>query len=298
MIASHYGEFAALLTAFFWTITALAFEDATIRVGTFAVNIIRLTFAFVFLSILNYFMRGIAFPVDASLHAWGWLALSGIIGLLLGDLFLFASYPIISSRIAMLIMTLAPPMAAILGWFILDETMSFAAIFGMLLVIGGISLTIWSRTAGEKKFKLNYPVKGLFFAFLGAFGQALGLVLSKLGMGEYSPIAATQIRVFAGVIGFVIVITILKRWKNVFKTFSDKKALKVITLGSIFGPFLGVSFSLIAVQHTNTGIASTIMSIVPILIIPPVILIYKQKVNIKEIIGAGISVVGVALFFV
>ncbi|MBN2757066.1 MAG: EamA family transporter, partial [Bacteroidales bacterium] len=66
MIASHYGEFAALLTAFFWTITALAFEDATIRVGTFAVNIIRLTFAFVFLSILNYFMRGIAFPVDAS----------------------------------------------------------------------------------------------------------------------------------------------------------------------------------------------------------------------------------------
>ena len=71
-----------------------------------------------------------------------------------------------------------------------------------------------------------------------------------------------------------------------------------ITVGSFFGPFLGVSFSLIAIQHTSTGIAATLMSVVPVLIILPAIFIYKQKVSIKEIIGAVLSVCGVALFFI
>ena len=159
MISSHYGEFAALLTALFWTITALAFEGATKRVGTFAVNIIRLVFGFVFLSILTYALRGMMFPTDASMHAWFWLFLSGIVGLLLGDLFLFASYPIIGSRIAMLMMTLAPPMAAILGLLILDETMSVISILGMLLVVGGISITIWSKSDIVDNFMSIY---GLF----------------------------------------------------------------------------------------------------------------------------------------
>jgi len=298
MFASHYGEFAALTTAIFWTITALAFEGATTRVGTYSVNIIRLVFGFIFLTALAWFNRGILFPTDATQQAWFWLLLSGIIGFVLGDLFLFASYPIISSRVAMLVMTLAPPFAAILGWAILGETMSEISILGMFLVISGISLAIWSKPKGDKKMKLNFSPKGLLYALLGTIGQAIGLVLSKLGMGEYNAFAATQIRIIAGIIGFVVLITVLKKWGNIGKAFGNKKAMTGITIGSIFGPFLGVSFSLIAIQHTSTGIAATLMSIVPILIIPPAILIFKQKVSTKEIIGAIISVVGVALFFI
>lgn len=298
MFESHYGELAALLTAFFWTITALAFEKATARVGTYSVNLIRLILGFIFLSIMAWFNRGILFPIDATQHAWFWLFLSGIIGFVLGDLFLFASYPIISSRVAMLVMTLAPPFAAILSWAILGETMNAISILGMLLVILGISLAIWNKPKGDKKMKLNFSPKGLLYALLGTIGQAIGLVLSKLGMGEYNAFAATQIRIIAGMIGFGLLITILKRWGNIGKALKNKKAMSGITIGSIFGPFLGVSFSLIAIQHTSTGIAATIMAIVPVLIIPPAILIYKQKVSIKEIIGALISVTGVALFFV
>jgi len=298
MISSHYGELAALLTAFFWTITALAFENATKKVGTISVNIIRLLLGFIFLSFLSYIQRGLLLPIDASQHAWIWLLLSGIVGLMMGDLFLFASYPIIGSRTAMLMMTLAPPLAAILGWLVLNESMSIMSIVGMLLVMSGISLAIWSRSEGKQKMKLNFPIKGLFFAFLGAVGQAGGLVLSKYGMKDYDPFAATQIRIIAGIVGFTILISILGRWKNVFLAFKNKSAMKGITIGSVFGPFLGVSFSLVAIKYTSTGIASTLMSIVPVLIILPSVLIFKQKISAKEIFGAVISVIGVSLFFV
>ncbi len=298
MISSHYGEFAALLTAIFWTITALAFEKATKTVGSIAVNIIRLVLGFLFLGLLTYVQRGMFLPLDATQHAWFWLMLSGFVGLMMGDLFLFASYPIIGARIAMLMMTLAPPFAAILGLIVLDEKMSFNSILGMFLVMGGIALVIWSKPESNKKMKLNFPIKGLLFAFLGAIGQAGGLVLSKLGMGDYDPFAATQIRIIAAIIGFTVLISIMGRWKNVLNAFKNKNAMSGIAIGSFFGPFLGVSFSLVAIQYTSTGIASTLMSIVPVLIIAPSVILFKQKVSTKEVIGAVISVIGVSLFFV
>ena len=297
MIQSHFGEFAALLTAIFWTVTALAFEGATKRVGPFAVNLIRLLFAFVFLSILSYYSRGIAFPTDATSHIWLWLGLSGVVGFILGDYFLFASYPIIGSRMAMLMMTLAPPIAAFFGWIALGETMSLIALAGMMLVISGIGIAIWSKPNGEKR-KLKFPIRGLVYAFIGALGQGGGIVLSKYGMGEYNAFAATQVRVIISIIGFAIIISFLRRWKNVSGTFTNKSAMRGIVLGSVFGPFLGVSFSLLAVQNTTTGAASTIMAIVPVLIIVPAVVLFKQKVSLAEIAGAFLSVIGVALFFI
>ena len=295
---NYTGEYAALLTAVFWTITALAFEVATKRVGTYSVNMIRLTFAFILLAALNYFRRGIILPTDADMHAWIWLSLSGVIGFILGDLFLFASYPIITSRIAMLIMTLAPPMAAVLGYFILGESMTPISVLGMLLVVGGIAMAIWSKPSSSKKMSLNYPIKGLIFAALGALGQAGGIVLSKYGMRDYDPFAATQIRIIAGMFGFAVIVSILGRWKNIYAALLNYKAVSRIGIGAIFGPFLGVSFSLIAVQNTSAGIASTLMAIVPIFIILPSMLIFKQKITKKEVLGAFVSVIGVILFFV
>lgn len=297
MLSAHFGEIAALLTALFWTVTALAFEGATRRVGPFAVNLIRLLLAMLFLSVLSYFTRGLLFPTDASTHNWIWLGISGIVGFIIGDYFLFASYPIIGSRVAMLIMTLAPPLAALLGWLVLGETMTFQSLLGMLLVLAGISIAIWNKPDGEK-IQLKFPVRGLIFAFIGAMGQGGGIVLSKYGMGEYDAFASTQIRAIVAIVGFILIISLLGQWKKVRMTFSNKPALKRIMLGSFFGPFLGVSFSLLAVQHTNTGIASTLMSIVPVLIILPSVVLFKQKVSLLEIGGAVLSVIGVTLFFV
>jgi drug/metabolite transporter (DMT)-like permease len=298
MFISHYGEFAALLVAFFWTITALSFESAAMKVGSLPVNIIRLVFGFIFLSALTWVVRGNPLPTDASVDNWIWLSVSGLIGFVLGDLFLFKSYTIVGSWFAMLIMTLAPPLAAIFGWIILGETMSRLSLLGMFLTITGISIAIFSRKSKKEKFTINKPIKGIVFAFLGALGQGLGIVFSKLGMNDYDAFASTQIRIITGIIGFVIIVSLSRRWKSIFMAFKNTQGLKAITIGSFFGPFLGVSFSLIAIKHTSTGIASTIMAIVPILIIPPSILLFKHKITYREAIGAVIGVSGVVMFFI
>lgn len=168
----------------------------------------------------------------------------------------------------------------------------------MMLTISGISLAIFNRNKEDGKLKLKLSLKGLLFAFFGALGQALGLVISKLGMKDYDPFAATQIRIIAGIFGFVILVTLMKRWPGVISALKHKQGMMGISIGSFFGPFLGVSFSLLAIKHTQTGIASTIMALVPILIIPPAVLIYKQRITVVEIIGVCISFSGVALLFI
>jgi drug/metabolite transporter (DMT)-like permease len=297
-MSEYFGEIAALLTSVFWTITGLSFEVASRRVGSLSVNMIRLVMAFVFLGIFTWISRGIPFPVDAGSHAWIWLSISGLIGFVFGDYFLFRAFAMLSSRVTMLIMTLVPPITALIGWLFLKEVMNPRELLGMFMVVGGIGMAIMSRNPeNKKKIRLNYPLKGLFFALLGTIGQAVGLVLSKYGMKEYDPFAATHIRIFAGMIGFAVIVILLKKQGLINTALKDKRGLSFITLGSIFGPFLGVSFSLVAVQNTATGVAATLMSLMPVLLIPPSILFFKHKITWPEIAGAFLSVIGVALFF-
>jgi drug/metabolite transporter (DMT)-like permease len=297
MLSEHYGELAALLVAVFWAVTALAFESASRKVGSLPVNIIRLVIGFLFLAFLNLAIRGLAIPTDASSHNWIWLSVSGFIGFVIGDFFLLKSFTIIGSWFAMLIMTLAPPMAAVLGWIILDEHLSTLAIAGIIITMSGIIIAMFRRDDKSRKFTTSKPLTGLIYAFAGALGQALGIVFSKYGMGDYSPFAATQIRVITGIAGLIIIVSVLRKWSSVFSALTNQKAMAGITLGSFFGPFLGVSFSLLAIRYTSTGIASTIMATVPIFIIPPSVWYFKHKVSMREIIGTGVSIIGVALFF-
>ncbi|NJK85677.1 MAG: DMT family transporter [Bacteroidales bacterium] len=298
MLQNHAGELAALAVAFFWTITALAFESASMKVGSLVVNILRILLGFLFLSFFTLIKRDLFFPTDAGVENWIWLMLSGFVGFFLGDLFLFKSYTIIGSRFAMLIMTTVPPITAILGRVFLNERLSSIGLLGMTLTFIGIALAIFSRDGDRPGLKLKLAPKGILFAFGGAMGQAGGLVLSKHGMGDYDPFAATQIRLVAGFISFTLLISLLRRWKSVFVAITDRKGMTGITIGSFFGPFLGVSFSLLSIKYIETGIASTIMAMVPILIIAPSVILFKQKVTFIEIIGALISITGIALLFI
>ncbi|MDP4209108.1 MAG: DMT family transporter [Bacteroidota bacterium] len=298
MIQSHIGEFAALLVAVFWTVSALAFESAGKAIGSLVVNLLRLVFALVFLSVFTLFYRGLALPVDASAYQWTWLSLSGLVGFVLGDLFLFKSFTIIGSRLAMLIMTLAPPITALTGWLLLDERLGVFSIFGIILTISGIALTTFSHNPEHERLQLNMPVRGFLFALGGALGQAFGLVLSKKGMAGYDPFAATQIRIIVGIVGFSAIVLLMGRVRQVFDGLKNRKGMAGTSIGALFGPFLGVSLSLLSIKYTSTGVSATIMSTTPILIIFPAILLFKQKVTVKEVIGSIISVIGVAFFFI
>ena len=297
IVQTHTGEIAALATAVCFTLNAIAFESAGKRVGSLSVSYIRLFIAFILLSISTYITRGLILPTDATTSAWFWLLISGLFGFVLGDLFLFEAFVEIGSRISLLIMSASPPITALAGFLFMKEKISILALIGMGLNMLGISLVILSRGAGEKKVELNRPVKGIIFACLGAIGQAAGLIFSKIGMGSYNPLAVTQIRIIAAVIGYTIIITLRSKWKEIIDSFKNKKAMWQIAAGSVTGPFIGVVLMLIALQHTATGIVSSITSISPIIIIPASILIFKEKILPKEVLGAFISIAGVILLF-
>jgi len=274
----------------------MAFEFAGKRVGSLSVNFIRLVIAFVFLSVLMKINYNVFVPSGFTLNSWLWLLLSGIIGFVIGDLMLFQAFVVVGARISMLLMSLAPVFAGIFGWIILNERITLLNIMGILITLTGIALVVLNRPSASK-VTVNYPVKGILLALGGAAGQGLGLVLSNLGMGYGNAFMATQIRIIAGVAGFAVLFAFMGYWKNVGTALKNKPAMKGILVGAFFGPFLGVSLSLFSIQHTSTAIASTIMAIVPVLIIPPAVLFFKEKVSVKEVIGAVIAVAGVVMLF-
>ena len=289
---SHIGEIAALLVSFSWTGSALFFEKAGKQIGSLQVNIIRLFLAIFFLGITTLITRGKFFPVVATAHNLFWLAISGVIGFFVGDLMLFKSYSVIGSRTASLIMSLHPMITAVNGWFFLNEVLSLKSILAILISMTGIMIVIFN-----KNMRLNIPFKGFLMAFMAALGQAVGLILSKKGIGDYDPMAATQIRAIFGFACFALFITALGRWGKVKSAVQNKEGMKAASIGTVFGPFVGVSLSLFAVQHTQTGIASTLMALVPILIIFPSSIMFKEKITTRQVVGAVISFIGVSLFF-
>jgi len=289
---SHIGEIASLLTAVCWMLSAIFFEKAGRRTGSLSVNIIRIFLGILFLGITTLFTRGMFFPMDATAYNWVWLGLSGIVGFFLGDLFLFKSYILIGSRTSQLVMSLAPMITAVIGWFFLQEILSLKSIAGIVVSVTGIMIAV----AG-KNLKLNIPLRGFLYALGGVLGQAVGLILSKKGMGDYDPIAATQIRAIFGFAAFALLVTFAGRWRRVFMTLRDNTGMKAITIGTVFGPFIGVSLSLYAVQHTETGIASALMALTPIFIIIPTAIMFKEKITARQVIGALISIGGATIFF-
>ncbi len=276
----------------------MSFEFAGKRVGSLSVNFIRLIIGVFLLSVFTYFMRGKFFPTDASTHVWIWLSLSGLVGYGIGDLLLFEAFVVVGARISMLVMSSVPIFTAIISLLFLGEQMTGIEISGMILTIIGIAIVILERNSNKNSKKNKKYLLGILLAFGGSLGQAIGLILSKYGMQDYNAFAASQIRGFAGIIVFTMFFAFFGKWLNFKRSITNFKTMIGINIGAISGPFLGVSLSLLAVQNTKAGVASTIMAIVPLLIIPPAIIFFKEKVNFREVAGAVLAVCGVMLFFI
>ena len=214
----------------------------------------------------------------------------------------------------MLVFASVPPLTAIMARFALGERLDALGVGGMVLTVSGIVLVVLRRSAGGTengssaahgtedppvaKATAGPSIKGIMLAFGGALGQAGGLILGRIGAGvTLNPFAATQIRALAGLAGFAIIFTVARRWKLAGRALRNKPAMSRVATGAVFGPFLGVSLGLFAAQHTSAGIAATIMALVPVLIIVPSILVFKEKVTVREVAGALIAVAGVALLF-
>jgi drug/metabolite transporter (DMT)-like permease len=294
------GQWAALGTASCWAFSALAFDVAARRLGALVLSLLRLVLAFGFLSLLAWGLRGLPLPVDATPRAWAWLALSGLVGFVFGDFCLFRAFLAMGPRLSMLMQALAPPLTAVIGWLLLGEILSGRNLVGMVLTVTGIVWAVLERRPaavenGSPAHRAS--ISGVCFGFCGALGQAGGLVLSKLGMGSYDAVAATQVRVLAGIAGYAALFLIFHWWPRVGPALRDGRALSFAAVGAFFGPCIGVSLSLYAVHRTVSGVAASIMALTPILLIPLVVLLRRERVGLGGVAGAAVAVAGVALLF-
>ena len=302
----YLGEFISIGVAFSWTATALLSEFGSKRLGNLTLNVLRMALALLFSVVLFGVVTGNILPPGASAEACGWMLLSGLVGYVIGDFCLFQCYIIIGSRYGQIFMTLAPLSAALMAWVTLGQQMTPMSIVAMLVTLFGISISVLGR--GEHhKVSLKLPLNGVLFAIGAAVCQGVGLVLSKIGMDYYEPTAsmpewlvpfsANFYRCVAGIIGFTLLLYYRDGMAPLREAMHDKKGLSVAMATTIFGPFVGVGFSLMAVQNTAAGIASTLMAMTPIIIILPAYWLFHEKITWKAVLGALISVIGVSLFF-
>ncbi len=290
------GELSALVTAVLWSFSALVFASATQRLGSFTVNITRLILAAAYLIAIILILQ---LDVNLSSTQVFNLGISGFIGLTLGDTFLFRAFREIGARVTMLIMSVAPAIAAVLAFFVLDERLAPLGIAGIIITVAGITIVVLERNVGSQGAPL-ITATGIVFAFLAAVGQGAGLVFAKMAFveGEVNGFVATAVRIVASLIFLLPVALLTKRYRNPVSVYrADQRGFLLTALGSVLGPFLGISFSLIAIEYTSVGIAATIMATVPVLMLPVIRIVYKEKSGLRAVIGAVTAVVGVAVLF-
>ena len=255
------GELAALATSFLFTLTALIFTTTGRMVGSQVTNSMRLTFALIYLIILNIILFREPLPFSAESSRWLWLSISGVIGLSLGDAFFFRALVSIGPRLGSLLLSLAPIFGSVMAWIFFDEILTILQITGIILALAGMAWVVLSHEEPPNT-PHGHTRRGVIFGVLAGLCQAVGLVLSKQGMfGDFPPFQANAIRMLAAVIMIWAWTGFDGKMSATFTALREKpQVIRLLALGAFVGPLLGVTSSLLAVQHAEVGVASTLMA--------------------------------------
>ena len=295
------GELAALGTSTFFSIGATLFTLSSRQVGSAVVNRSRLLAAAIILMAAHLIFFGTVLPLAATSDQWFWFSLSGIIGLVLGDVALFQAFVQIGTRLTMLVFSMSPVLAALMGWAFLGEILTPIQILGMGLTLAGVLWVVAEeQNGGNQPSDRRYFLWGLLFALIGAIGQAGGLITAKFGLTGDFPVLSGQV-IRMGVAAFSIWIFTLIRGRGletIQKFRENPMATRYVLIATIAGPVLGVFCSLAAVKYTeDIGIASTLQSLPPIFLLPIGYFFFKEKIGNRAIIGTIIALAGVAILF-
>jgi len=297
------GESAAILVSCFWTGGSLLFTSAGRRVGSFSVNVFRTTIAIALLGCAHVVLLGVLLPAASSAQ-WFWMGLSGIVGLGIGDFGLFAAYVIIGPRRTVLVQASSPIFASVLAFLMLGETFGLLSILGVGITLTGIVIVLLER---EEKSQETFEAKkrktwGVFFALVSAMGQGFGAVLSKKGMYvgvsvAMNPLSAALIRMLLTGLFVWACALLAGKLPALRKAVRNKDGIKFTAAGALVGPFIGMTLSMVALANAETGIAQTLMSLMPVIIIPVIWIIYKDRTSWRGMLGALVAVIGVAILF-
>jgi drug/metabolite transporter (DMT)-like permease len=291
------GELAALVTAVLWTLSALAWTSAGRHIGALAVAFLRLLLAVALLMLYGYRSRGVALPLDAGLDTWKTLGLSGFLGFFIADLCLFKAFLLIGPRLSLLVTSLTPPMTVLLS-LLQHEGNGFGprAWLGMGVTLAGVLWVVLERREGDEHPHTRDQLRrGVLLALVATIVQAEGMVLAKQGTSEYDPAALALIRILGAVIGYLVLITVLGRWRAMTEAAKQRRTMTILAGGTIVGPCLGVTTLMIAFQGCHEGVVTTILATTPVMILPFSIFLYGERVSLRALGGAVVAVAGVAV---
>ena len=249
-------------------------------------------------SSLNFILYHQPLPLQAGTGRWTWLSISGVIGLALGDAFLFQAYLMVGARLGTLLLSLSTIFGALEAWIFFGESLSLIEIIGIALTLGGIVWVILEQ-GNNKSQTLRPSALGILCGVLAAIGQATGLVFSKQGMfGNFSPISGNVIRMLAAVIALWLITFLQREAGKTIRTLKENpSALQLLALAALIGPVIGVSLSLLAVQNTAVGIASVLTSLSPIFMLPISHFYFKERLGWQAVAGTVLAMIGVAILF-
>ena len=295
MTDARIGVLAGLATAGLWVVSSLSFTKSGQALGATRVNLLRTVAAAAVLCGIQWIMLGRMYP-GMSESALAWLAVSGVLGLTIGDQFLFTGYVMLGPRLVSVLMTLAPSMSAILAWSVFRERMNPVGIVGMLITTAGVAWAALGRTGSDSPHTPRERRTGLMFGVAAALCQAAGMVAAKRGLDQgVQAFDAQTIRMYAGALTVIPLALFARTAGLTVQARPSRRAYAILALGIVSGPLFGVYFSMLSTAKVPVGVAATLIGLVPVLILPATRIIDGERITARAWIGAIIAVAGIAV---
>jgi drug/metabolite transporter (DMT)-like permease len=303
MPIAHFGELMALLAATIFAWTSIFFTTAGQRLGVATLNLMRLLGAVILLGATHALVTGDLWP-QAPLASILWIGLSGIVGLAIGDSALFRAFTLIGPRRGMLAMATAPVFTVVVAWLVLGETLGILALLGIAVVMGGVMLAVVGKDPGGGQFAdLDRALlrRGYLLAMVAAAGQGLGSAFVKIGMAggavEVDPLAATFVRMAFAFVAYWALALPQHGLRTLLRPLRDRRGSLNLALATVLGPYLSVYLSIVAIRHAEAGIAQVFLGAVPIFVLLPAWLVYRDRPTVLAVVGVVLAVGGGAILF-
>ena len=287
------GELASIGAAFFWAAASLLFATLGRSIRPTALNFLKCSIALVLMAV-TWLIVGPSGSTPSSPQL-GYLVVSGLIGLTIGDSAYFAALTRLGPRKTLLFSALTPFVTALMGSIFLSEDITAVMLVGMVLTVSGVLWVVLDRSGtATPAVALK---SGAAFAALALSCQAGGSILTKLGTGELSSLEVSIVRLLAGSIGLIFVVSARTQWRDVASAFESRRQFLTLLVALFFGTYLGVWLMNTGLKYTYAGIAATLNSTSPIWILPMAHVFAGDRVTPRSLVGALLAVAGVAILF-
>lgn len=299
LLTTFRGELAALSAALIWAIASVIYIGIGRQLAPLVLNLVKGMIAIAFL-LLTLWLQGGELP-QISLPAMGLLVLSGIVGIGLGDTAYFKALNCLGARRALVLESVAPPLAAIMALVFLQERLAVSAWLGIALTIVGVVWVVFERTVTEDQ-PPHKLWQGTVFGLLAALGQAGGVVLSRavLSSTTIDPLWSSLIRLVAGSLALLVWLLLqrqpVRSLQQSLKPLASRRFLTILVGAAFASTYLAIWLQQISLKYTAAGIAQALSATSPLFVIPIAIAL-GEKVSLQAVMGVLIAITGIWLLF-